>query len=160
MGLRFADQKNEICFFVTTTFREWHQYGLVAGVYEAMADSLGFYSRKYEARVAGYVFMPSHIHLLLFIDGDKLPRFMRDFKKYVSQKSSPDLGITEKNIWMPRYDRVAIRSDRVFRTKLDYIHSNPRRAGLVDIEEAWRWSSAADYVTDSRGEVLVWKDWT
>lgn len=159
MGLRFPTQTNEVCFFITTTFHDWRRYGDIAGVYDALADSLGFYALEYAARVAGYVFMPSHIHLLVFIEGKRLSHFMRDFKKYISQKSFPDLGITDRIIWMPRYDRVAIRTDSVFRTKLQYIHANPVRAGLANSENEWPWSSAVDYMTDRAGKAPVWKDW-
>ncbi|MFH2056068.1 MAG: transposase [bacterium] len=159
MGLRYSNQQNEVCFFVTTTFHEWHRYGEIPGMYEGMATSLRFCGQKYKAQIAGYVFMPSHIHLLLFLRGKDLAGFMRDFKKFVSQKIASDLGFTESNIWMPRYDRVVIRSENVFRTKLRYIHANPVRAGLVGNEKEWPWSSAHVYLTDAPGKIAVWRDW-
>jgi len=103
--------------------------------------------------------MPSHIHLLLAINGAVLSDFMRDFKKYISQKEAKSLGILEKNIWQYRYDRVAINSEDVLKTKLDYIHNNPLRAKIVKDAGDWRWSSAGDYYKGVSGDVPVWKDW-
>jgi putative transposase len=160
MGLRFPEQKNYGCFFVTTTFKEWKSLGKIEGFYEILADSLIFYSNKYEVKISGYVFMPSHIHLLIFIDGHRLSAFMRDLKKFISQKSAKEIGIIEENIWTPRYDRVAIINEDIFRGKLNYIHNNPIKGQLVSSPEDWLWSSAGDYLSERPGLIPIWKDWT
>jgi putative transposase len=158
MGLRLPSQQHGECFFVTTTFRDWRPLGVIPRFYEGLAESLGFCLDKYTALLTGYVFMPSHIHLIVFTNGAQLSRLMRDFKKYTAQKVSVDRGI-KGGIWMPRYDRVAVWSREVMRTKLRYIHQNPVRAGLVVEATGWRWSSAVDYLTDEKGPLSVWKDW-
>ncbi len=159
MGLRFKNQKYGQCFFVTTTFHEWTEYGDIPSVYEALADSCRYYSHKYGARIIGYVFMPTHLHMLILIDGKQLPNFMRDLKKYVAQKVMKDLGIKDDKIWMAGYDRQAVSTEMVFRTKLDYIHNNPVRSGYVKGPEKWQWSSAGDYLTGTSGMIDIWKDW-
>ncbi len=159
MGLRYPEQCNESCFFITTTFKDWKALGSIDGFNDQLIKSLEFCAKKYDALISGYVLMPSHIHLLLFIDGIKMSGFMRDFKKYVSQKATRDIGLNNTAIWMPRYDRVAIESQAVFRKKLEYIHNNPIKAGLVKKAEDWIWSSAADYLVDHKGRLSVWKDW-
>jgi putative transposase len=159
MGLRHPDQKNHGCFFVTTSFMGRKPYGKRPGLYEEMAKSLQFCEQKYNAAIAGYVFMPSHLHLLIFIDGQELSNFMRDFKKYISQKAKRDLGINVPNLWMPRFDRVVIESRDIFLVKLKYIHNNPVKAKLADYPLDWQWSSAGDYFSDNCGEISVWKGW-
>ena len=104
--------------------------------------------------------MPSHIHLLIYIDGNLLAGFMRDFKKFVAQKVATDLGIVSNAIWMSRYDRVAIYSEEVLVIKLNYIHNNPVRAELCGLAEEWPWSSAKDYMSEQAGPVPIWEDWT
>ncbi|MEW6051372.1 MAG: hypothetical protein AB1644_09975 [Candidatus Zixiibacteriota bacterium] len=160
MGLRFPEQKNAGCFFITTVFRDHQPYGSLVGVYEFLAESLRFCSRKYHAMISGYVFMPSHVHLLLFIDGKHLGDYMRDFKKFISQKTIKDLGVSDSQIWMPRYDRVVIYTERVFLQKLGYIHSNPVKATLAETPEQWKWSSAATYAGLESGSIDIWKDWS
>ena len=159
MGLRFPPQKYGTCFFVTTTFRKWAPLGNVQGFYAALAESLVFCAAKYSALVAGYVLMPTHIHLLMFIEGSKLGGFMRDFKKFIAQKVIKDLKGGSSSVWMPRYDRLAIYSDSVPRQKLNYIHHNPVKSGLVENAEDWQWSSARDYACVSHGAIPVWKEW-
>ena len=103
--------------------------------------------------------MPTHLHLLIFLDGKHLASFMRDLKKYVAQKVAPDLGLLDSPLWEQRYDRVAIFSDDIFHTKLSYIHNNPVKADLSNQPEEWYWSSASDYMTDRVGLIPVWKNW-
>lgn len=159
MGLRFKQQLTGSCFFVTTSFRDHVRFGEVARVYEVLAKSLEFCLRKYDAMLPAYVFMPSHLHLLIVIDGRKLGGFMRDFKKYTSQKGLREIGINEESIWEERYDRVAVYSESVFRQKLEYIHNNPVRANLVEADHTWLWSSAVAYVSDDPSPIPVWKGW-
>ena len=160
MGLRFPAQVHGQCFFVTTTFADWAPLGDITGFYEALAENLEHYCRQYQAAILGFVFMPTHIHFVIAMDGSRLSAFMRDFKKYVSQRASKELGMKRKRIWMPRYDRVVITSEDVLRTKLEYIHNNPLKAGLVRQADKWLWSSARAYAGDGRGPVTVWKGWT
>lgn len=159
MGLRFPNQKNYQCFFVTTTFKDWQPFGNMTGIYGALEDSVIFYSEKYKALIAGYVFMPSHIHLLIFIEGKELSNYMRDFKKFISQKAIKEVGIRESNVWMPRYDKVVIENENVFRTKLNYIHNNPVNSNLARKSVEWKWSSARDYLDNKKGKIPIWKDW-
>jgi hypothetical protein len=61
---------------------------------------------------------------------------------------------------MPRYDKLAIVSEKVLRTKLKYIHDNPLKAGLVVAPEDWIWSSARAYSGYDDSALPVFKDWT
>ena len=159
MGLRFKEQIYGSCFFVTTSFYEHRRYGDMNGVYETLTDSLIHYLDRYNALLPGYVFMPSHLHLLIMIDGTRLAAFMRDFKKYLAQQSLPRCGIVDSHVWISGYDRQAVVSEHVFRTKLEYIHRNPQRAGLVQSLDGWKWSSASAYTKNNRTPVPVWTDW-
>ena len=91
---------------MTTTFNNWENYGYTDGVYEKLYDSIKLYLEKYDSRLLGYVFMPSHLHLLLWIDGNRLSGFIRDFKKFVSQEAFKDIGINDKKIWMEGFDSI------------------------------------------------------
>ena len=111
MGLRLEDQEYGSCFFITTSFIDRRSFGAIDGVYEAIAEAISFRVNRTKSKLMAYVLMPSHIHLVLLIDGNKLSGFMRDFKKYTSQKSLKQL-CKSRNIWQSRYDRQAIWSCR------------------------------------------------
>jgi hypothetical protein len=48
-------------------------------------------------------------------------------------------------LWQPRFFDRALRSVKEYYEKVEYIHPNPVRAGLVKRAEEWQWSSAHDY---------------
>ncbi len=83
---------------------------------------------------------------------------MRDLKKYTSQKALHEYSKSGK-VWQERYDRQAIWTERVLRTKIEYVHNNPIKAGLASDAHAWYWSSASDYLGRINGPVEVWKEW-
>ena len=48
-------------------------------------------------------------------------------------------------IWQPRYYGFNICSRNKVEEKLEYMHRNPVRAGLVEKAADWKWSSARWY---------------
>ena len=157
MGLRLINQNLDSCFFITTTFYNHIRYGDVSGVYEELDNSLLYLLEKTNAKQISFVFMPSHIHLILAIEGAKLSGFIRDFKKFTSQKSLKHLK-GQSSLWQERYDRVVIAKHEVLETKLNYVHNNPVKAGLVAKPEDWYWSSATDYYLEREGPLPIWRD--
>ena len=87
MGLRLQGQESASFFFVTTSFAQNKRLGEKHGIYQLLADSLLNRLETTDARLIGYVLMPSHLHLILGLDGRLLSGFMRDFKKFTAQKS-------------------------------------------------------------------------
>ncbi len=52
---------------------------------------------------------------------------------------------TEGELWQPRFFDRALRTVKEYQDKVEYIHLNPVRAGLVDSPQDWRWSSFNEY---------------
>ena len=55
-------------------------------------------------------------------------------------------------LWQPRFFDRALRTVKEYNEKVEYIHLNPVRAGLVSRPEDWRWSSYNEYAGMSAGE--------
>lgn len=136
MGLRFKEQNLGECFFLTTSFDNQQKFGNKTGVYEALAESLNHRIKKTDSKLMAYVFMPSYIHRLLSIKGDRLSGFMRDFKKFTAKKTIREIT-GKRKVWQDRYDRQAIWSEKVLMTKTRYVHDNPVRSGLAEAPETW-----------------------
>jgi putative transposase len=173
---RFAGEANT--FFITTTFFNFARVlSLGNRYYELLRDSLIFLLAKTSADLIAYVFIPSHIHLVIHVPvGRSISDFMRDFKKYTSVRIRQQLEIDgregwidelrrnaagrrhEFKLWFDRFDDVVIRSERVMAIKINYIHQNPVRAGLVSAAEDWPYSSARSYSGASHDflPVSVW----
>jgi putative transposase len=158
MGLRFKDQGFGECFFITTSFRDHNTWGEIAGVYQILVNAIAYQLIETQSKLIAYVLMPSHLHAILLINGKALSDFVRDLKKYTSQKALLDMCGTN-SIWQSRYDRLVITSDKALSTKINYIHLNPVKAGLVKEPWDWKWSSARDYFDGRKGPLDVWMEW-
>ncbi len=72
MGLRLKDQDLGEIFFVTTSFVDHNAWGNTRGIYEVLAEALNFRVAATNSKLIAYVFMPSHLHLILAINGKTL----------------------------------------------------------------------------------------
>jgi len=48
-------------------------------------------------------------------------------------------------LWQPRFFDRALRTVKEYNEKVEYIHRNPVKAGLVRRPEEWFWSSVREY---------------
>jgi putative transposase len=117
-----------------------------------------------EARISGgfallaYVFMLDHLHwitdsaqkpseILRFVDGILGHRIIEYLKRNKCQKSLDKLRGAEKargykySLWDHHPNALWLTSESVLMQKVNYIHQNPVRAGLVDRAEDYLWSS-------------------
>jgi putative transposase len=106
-----------------------------------------------------YVIMPDHLHLLTdsprkasvvlqFIKGIVSRRVLGYLKemKYESSLKKLEHDNWKRShrysLWQHDSDVFAVVSESTFMQKVNYIHQNPVRAGLVARAEDYRWSSA------------------
>ena len=52
---------------------------------------------------------------------------------------------TEGELWQARFFDRTLRTVKEYNEKVEYIHLNPVRAGLVSRAADWRWSSFNEY---------------
>jgi len=104
----------------------------------------------------GFVVMPDHVHAILwFTETARLGRFMQTWKSRASRQLKRFLRgqmreyakSTERKqpFWQPKYYAINLYTQKKAKEKLDYIHLNPVRGGLVRQACDWRWSSARYY---------------
>ena len=66
----------------------------------------------------------------------------------------------ERPFWQPRYYDFNVHSQDKPGEKLNYMHRNPVKRGLVDKPEDWPWSSYQHYATGKQGAVEIESFWT
>lgn len=116
---------------------------------------------RFGFRLIAWVVMPEHVHLLLVPaqDGPPVSAILRRLKspfamEVLARWRSLDAGVLGRlrdangvtRFWLPGggYDRN-VRRDTELVEKVDYIHANPVRRGLVARADEWAWSSARAY---------------
>jgi putative transposase len=116
-------------------------------------------TRKQQSlRLAAYVLMPEHVHLLTDEPAkDTLATFLQILKQQTSrQLKSPD----QKQFWQRRYYDFNVSSPEKYVEKLQYIHRNPVKRDLVLKPEDYRWSSFNHYATGEPGPIEIESHWT
>ena len=99
-----------------------------------------------------WVIMPEHVHLLVRPSPPEItvPRILMGIKRPVATEILANQRAcgadSQARFWQPGggYDRNIFSNEELIE-KINYIHQNPVRRGLVDRPEDWVWSSARAY---------------
>lgn len=133
-------QLTDRIFFVTVNLHRSvpplaaSEYALVAGALQESRCRLGFL-------LGGYVLMPDHWHALLFTCYPlTVSRVVQDVK-YVSARRLNGVRKTHGTVWQHQFWDRFVRHEKELRQRLEYVHLNPVRKGLVATPEEWPWSS-------------------
>jgi putative transposase len=140
---RIADRDR--IFFITTNLAAGIQ-PLAARERDPIARQLKRQRDDGDFSLFGYVIMPTHLHLLLAPAKLDLTALTRELKKFTAQEISKARDASGP-IWQPRYFDFILRRVSDCWDKLQYIHENPVRAGLVHKPTEWKWSSATHYAS-------------
>lgn len=155
-------------YFVTWTVVNWLPLFAESVYRQIVLDSLNYLRTDKQTQLNAFVIMSTHIHAVLWPDdGINLSDITRDFKRYTSRKISKETerqGVNEliqafKNarkenraqdvstfqVWQEGSHPEAIFTEKFAKQKIDYIHLNPIRAGLVQTAPEWPFSSARAY---------------
>ncbi len=138
-----------------------------------LADAINQACGTHSIEVCAYVFMPEHVHLLLYptIEEYSIAEISKSIKQSCARrvmihcrKNDPGqmryfaTGLTSKpyRFWQGGggYDRNITKQTTLI-TVINYIHANPVRRGLVESPEKWHWSSFRDWNDLGEGPVKV-----
>jgi putative transposase len=126
-----------------------------------LADSIDEARRELNFLLWAYVFMPEHVHLIIYPQqpeydvslilkkvkepvGRRAVKYLREHSPDSLQRISAQRGDRQvRQFWQPGggYDRNACEPATIL-AMIEYIHLNPVRRGLVELAEQWKWSSA------------------
>ena len=170
--LKFDD--NSYVHFVTTgTFRNL-PYFRNEECCRVLLEELKYYSDKLDFTLPGYVIMPDHIHLLLWWDkteksdlrisgiiqaikgttarriinletSGSLEDLLRAASNSVTKNSKSHKQNIKYHLWKRGFYDFNIYTEEKLAEKLNYVHNNPVRAGLVSSPGDYNWSSYKQY---------------
>jgi REP element-mobilizing transposase RayT len=149
---------------VTSTIVEWLPVFTNKPYFDIMIQSLIFCRKHKGLQLFSYVILDNHFHLV--VCGPNLSRTITDFKKFTARSIIDRLKQDQKawllnqlayfkkrhktqsnyQVWQEGYHPELIMSDDMFRQKVEYIHNNPVKRGLVALPEHWLYSSARNYL--------------
>lgn len=120
-----------------------------AGIFRKPEDYRAFLSLLREAqervptRILAYALMPNHFHLVLWPDDMlALSAYMRWLMNVHVRRYHRHYGTCgHGHIYQGRFKNFPIQTGDSLMRVLRYVEANPRRAGLVERAEDWKWSS-------------------
>jgi putative transposase len=155
-------------YFVTFTVHQWVDVFTRREYVDVFLESIRFCQREKGLKVYAWVVMTNHVHMIISSDKAKLSDIIRDLKKFTSSQivKTIDGNLTESRkkwlLWLLRkeekiwfweegYHGEEIYSQDFFHTKMNYIHMNPVKAGIVEKEEEYLYSSCGDHYGIRKG---------
>jgi len=118
----------------------------------SLARALTRMRGKHGFFVMGWVFLPDHWHAITFP-----PRPLTISRVFQAVKVSSTIAINvgrheAGELWPIRFFDRALRTVKEYQEKMEYLHLNPVRRGLVKYAEEWKWSSVPEYAGRTGGE--------
>jgi REP element-mobilizing transposase RayT len=174
MSRKYKFHESSTCHFVSFATVHWIDVFTRRIYCEVMVESLDYCIKNKGLLLNAWCIMPNHIHLIIRSESNDLSNIMRDLKKYTSKElfrliESEEMSRKQWMSWLFKrsgqqngnnthhqfwqqhnHPRVLNYSKKMYQ-KLDYLHMNPVKAGLVVEPEHWQYSSARNYAgLDSR----------
>ena len=165
---RYRIVSDQAVYFLAFSVVEWLPVFVTEAACRIITDSLNYCATHKSLATNAFVIMPTHLHMIVFdeaFDAQRLERSLLDFRKFTGRQLV-DYCVAhlptcftatlravagkdrERRFWQLGRHPEAIYSEAFWRQKLDYLHENPCRKGLVRRAADWRFSSAAYYVSD------------
>jgi REP element-mobilizing transposase RayT len=165
--------------FLTLTVVGWIDIFTRQRYRDIIIESLKYCQTHKGLRICGYVIMSNHIHLVAYTEGgNTLGNTLRDFKKFTANQilKSIETEAESRREWLmymfkfyAKFDQpdrmhqfwqhdnhpIALWSQDVIWQKLDYMHLNPVRSGIVAHPQDYIYSSASDYYDNKSGLVDI-----
>jgi REP element-mobilizing transposase RayT len=165
----YVIRNQDIPHFLTFTVVDWVDVFTRKVYRDILLDSLKFCQEHKGLVLTGYVVMSNHIHLIAQSKDGKLSDLIRDIKKFTAQKILKRIVETgeSRSDWMLKRFEFAAKSnsknseyqfwqvgnhpeeiftEKFLWSKLNYIHMNPVRSGIVSKASDYLYSSASNYV--------------
>lgn len=187
MSTGYKIQKDDSAYYITFQIVGWVDLFTRKIYRDIVIESFRFCQTNKGLTIFGFVIMSNHIHLLVQAQNSNLSDIIRDFKNFTSRKFIETINEGKESrsdwmkmvfeyhgrfknkqtnqIWTHENHAEQIYSQEFIAQKLEYIHQNPVRAGIVERPEEYLYSSARNYAgLESIIEVVLldmpWKSYS
>lgn len=175
-GYHIKDQ--ESAYYLTFQLVFWIDIFTRQIYRDIIIDSFRYCQREKSLEIYAFVIMSNHVHLLVRSSNSKLSATIRDFKKFTSKRiietiingtesrreCLPDgkagllnmfsFAAKRQNktgnyqVWTHKNHAIEVYSNKFIEEKVEYIHQNPVRSGIVQKPDEYIYSSAKYYADE------------
>ncbi len=156
-------------YFVTSTIIEWLPVFKNEFYYNILLEAIKYSQIKKNLKLYAYVLLDNHFHLI--VTGDNLTNVFKSIKGFTAKEIIKQLKSdqneeflelfrinklkhkvkSEFQVWQESFHPQEILTENIFQQKIDYIHMNPVRRGLVKEPKEWKYSSAEYFAAGIEG---------
>ena len=179
MSSKYKVGENAIPHFVTFSVIGWIDVFSRECYKEIIVESLKYSMENKGLSLHAWVIMTNHVHLIISSNSNKIEYLVRDIKKFTSKQIIAAIrentsesrrewmlnifGYAGRNntnnkdfqFWKQDYHPVELNTYEKCNQRLNYLHENPVRSGLVWEPWHYKYSSAIDYYTNELGLISI-----
>jgi len=176
-GYQIKDQEG--LYYLTFQIVDWVDIFTRQVYRDIVIDSFKYAMEHKGFQLFAYVIMSNHLHLIANSSLGNLSATIRDIKKYTSKRIVESIQFlpesrrewllnrfefkakqhnrnTQYQVWTHENHAIYLYSPEFIAEKLEYLHQNPVRAGIVVTPEDYLYSSARNYaVLDNLLEIEI-----
>lgn len=163
MSSKYKFHNTEGVYFISFAVQGWVDVFTRNEYKDILIDNLAYCQEHKGLVIYAYCIMSNHVHLIIGAEKDNLlQNILRDYKKFTSKaiiksirenpKESRKEWLLEQfrtsegyTFWRSDNHPIELWSNKVIDEKLEYIHQNPVKEGIVFKAEDYVYSSAINY---------------
>ncbi len=138
---------------------------------EAFLEVFTTLLKDWPCKLIAYVLMPDHLHLIVNPRDGNIKSFSAALKGLAAKRiveithdsrflrSMPDGDGSIHQVWQESFKGQPLWSGWMINQKINYIHANPVKAGLVKSAKDYPWSSFRAFYLGTNEPLAVDRDW-
>ena len=132
-------------YFITTATHKRERIFANQKTCKILLVALEFFKLTLDYKIYAYCLMPNHLHIILQTMGKHNPSYiMRMIKGNFSRKFNM-MHSRQGKVWQEGFYDTGLRNIAMMLQKIEYIHDNPVRAGIVPSPDQYPFSSYTFY---------------
>jgi REP element-mobilizing transposase RayT len=164
MRSRYRILERDHSHFITSTTVAWLPIFTSAARCDILVDAFEYCRQHKELKLYAWVILDTHFHAI--VAAPELVRVLADLKRHTARRlveqleaercdwllrqlryeRAPNKTESQHQVWQEGSHPQAIMSDEMVLQKLEYLHNNPVKRGLVASPEHWCYSSAHEWL--------------
>ncbi|MGE0636471.1 MAG: transposase [Bacteroidia bacterium] len=168
MPTGYQIKNQEAPYYLTFQIVYWIDLFSRKSYCDIVIESLKHCQKEKGLEIFAWVIMSNHVHIIARSTTNDLSGTIRDFKKYTSKKIIEEIERSAESrkewmlrlfihaakrqnkkgdyqVWTHENHAIELFGNDFIQSKVEYIHNNPIRAGIVNKAEEYNYSSAAVY---------------
>ena len=171
MRSRYRILEPEFAHFITGTIVAWLPIFTTAARCDILVQAFEYCRQHKGLKIHAWVILDTHFHAI--VAAPDLSRVLADLKRHTAQLIIEQLKTercdwllhqlrdhraghkteSQHQVWQEGSHPQAITTDAMMLQKLEYLHNNPVKRGLVASPEHWRYSSAHEWLAGAAVEM-------